>query len=175
MSKKKKQKLSVGDVVRFITTSPLEIHFGVIMDITDDNIAINIFPETLDDTDDMYNDETDAIALVKTYPTFDAKKFEKLVIKNYGKHIVLITPEITTWCSTRHGTTLCTPSPTRDNHEAYIVKDLLKNPKSEGVAKFIKSCCCGYDGKEKIYLMIDNIPYRVKIKHDNVFIDGRMI
>ena len=145
MSKKKKQKLSVGDVVRFITTSPLEIHFGVIIDIIDDKIAIDIFPETLDDMD---NDETDAIVLVKTYPTFDAKKFEKLVIKNYGKHVVLITPEITTWCSTQHDTTLCTPSPTRDIFHDYLVEDLIKNPKSENVAKFIETCWC-YDGKEK--------------------------
>ena len=172
----------MGDVVRFITTSPLEMHFVVIMDITDDDeITINVFPKSSLEfgVDLSKSDDPNYFPPIDSLNTdcevkFNSKEFKKNMIKNYGKHIVLITPDLIVSCGTKNSVKLSMTC-IRDKIEMNIIYDMMNGNKTEMSMNIIKNRIKEYDKKHKIYVMIDNTPHRVKLKHDNIFIDGKMI
>lgn len=164
MSKnKKKKKYEVGDIVRFVALAPLTFTFGIISEIDDECITVY----TLPDKADMFM--TPKAELEKKYKV---KDFEKLLIKDYGKHVVLFMHNITVHAE-KHVKDL---SVMKNSYPATINMSTIADDMFDAKAiDAIHSMIKGIDPKYKIYIVIEDIPYKVKLKNDKVFIDGNPV
>lgn len=164
MSKnKKKKKYEVGDIVRFAALAPLTFTFGIISEIDDECITVY----TLPDKADMFM--TPKAELEKRYKF---KDFEKLLIKDYGKHVVLFM-QIITVRAEKHVKDL---SVMKNSYPTTVdMKIITENIYGMKATDIIRNLIKDIDPKYKIYIVIEDIPYKVKLKNDKVFIDGNPV
>lgn len=164
MSKnKKKKKYKVGDVVRFITSPPLTFMFGIITEIDDEHIKIYKVP----DIADMF-----MIPKNEFEESYTIKDFEKLCIKDYGKHVMLFMRNVT-MTAKKHLEDL---SVINNSYPTTVdMKIITENIYSTKATDIIRNMIKDIDPKYKIYIIIENLPYKVKLKNDKVFIDGNPV